>query len=222
MIDWPRILANYLLFQFRQPDSEHVFGGTTACTHNILQLLTIGLLAKVLSLDEISVKSGYPFQPYTIDAYGRRVPRGMRPAEVRRYVSAMGLPFALGERSWAQVLEAVVERGPVGFGCAYSEWPEWRGFTYKGTTADGRPNGFAIEHGKTQLTGFTGAHFGLFTWKGRTNSIGARDPNHNSAARPEKPAWDVMSLDQAKRLYLSYNRRLGRTLYALYPLERIK
>jgi hypothetical protein len=45
----------------------------------------------------------------------------------------------------------------------------------------------------------------------------SKDPNHNSASRPENPAYDVISKQQAARMYADHTTKLGRLPYGAIP-----
>ncbi len=48
-----------------------------------------------------------------------------------------------------------------------------------------------------------------------------KEPNHGSGARPEKPAFDIITPAQAAKEYTDYHDRLGNTLYAAVPSRTI-
>lgn len=209
--------------QFGQTGDYTTFGGATGCTHTVLQWLIWIWKHRWVTHDEISHVAGYPTPPNN----PRR--RGLYPAEVMRVVRAYGLPYTVKLGLTAnQVLTIAKSKGPVGFGHAYPWWPEWKGYRYAGITADGKPNGYARVYGKagrTQLSGFTGAHFGVVlgvaTDPTGPDWVYAWEPNHDSGARPERPPYDRMDVAQFGRTYDSYRKVLGRTPYALIPTEKL-
>lgn len=208
--------------QFGQPDDYYTFGGATACTHTVLQFLIWLWTGTWVSQDALSKTAGYPLPGRNP---GRR---GFTPTEVQRVITAYGLPYAIKFGLTAAEVRAASIKGPVGFGHAYSWWPEWKGFRYGGTLADGRPNGFASplgQAGKTQLSGFTGAHFGMLlgvaTDPAGPDKAYAWEPNHGSPARPEKPAYDVMTVAQFDAVFDSYRKALGRSSYAIVPTKTL-
>lgn len=210
--------------QFGQANDYYTFGGATGCTHTVLQRLIYLWKGKKVSHDTISKIAGYPLPGRNS---GRR---GLRPTEVMRVVNHYGLPYkVVYGLSAGQVLEKA-KLGPVGFGHVYGWWPEWKGYVYNGTRADGKPNGFASpsgEAGRTQLSGFNyGAHFGMVLGVadgtgGTADVVYAFEPNHNSASRPENPAYDRMTRTQFARCYNSYSDILGRSPYALVPTKTL-
>lgn len=209
--------------QFGQAGDYYTFSGATGCTHTVLQRLIYLWTGRKVSHDTISRVAGYP--PPGRNA--RR--RGLTPQEVERVVKHYGLPYkVVFGLTYTEVIEAS-KKGPVGFGHAYGWWPEWKGYRYDGVRADGKPNGFANPSGKcgrTQLTGFNqGAHFGLLlgvaTDPAKPDVVYAHEPNHGSPARPEKPAYDRMTVAQFREVYDSYSDVLGRAPYALVPTRTL-
>lgn len=209
--------------QFGQAGDYTTFNGATGCTHTVLQWLVWLWKGKWVTQDAISKVAGYPVPGHN------SARRGLRPYEVEKVVAHYGLPYEIKFGLTAyQVLELAKDRGPVGFGHAYSWWPEWKGYRYAGITADGKPNGFATplrKAGKTQLSGFTGAHFGVIlgvaTDPSGPDLVYAWEPNHGSSARPEKPPYDRMYVDQFGKVFDSYSKALGRVSYALVPTKRL-
>lgn len=210
--------------QFGQADDVYTANGATGCTHTGLQEIDHIWTGRWLSHDAISRLVGYPNQS-PITASKRR---GLRPTEVSTFLGKRGLPYQVRSGISADTLLQLVARGPVGFGMAYSWVPEWMGRVYNGIKADGKPNGWAhpLSHaGKTQLSGFTGAHFGLLLAYDPGSQIGTQvtywEPNHNSPSRTEKPPYDQCSVAQWRKLYGSYQAVLGRSLYSVIPTKTI-
>lgn len=212
--------------QFGQGGDFYTFNGATGCTHTILQFLAYLWLGKWYSHDQISVLAGYPSPGVNP---GRR---GLRPSEVQRFCTKVGLPYVVRYGVGAYEMLKLTSKGPVAFGHSYSRWPEWYGFVYGGRRADGQPNGYARPSGKagrTQLVGFSppnDAHFGLLLgWdpaqSARSFRVAAWEPNHNSGSRPEDPPYDLMTSGQFRKVYESYQKTLGRTLYALVPTRSL-
>lgn len=209
--------------QFGQPNDRSVRNGALGCTHTVLQYLAYLWLGRWYTLDQVSALAGYP----------AGVNRGLRPTEVQRFCTKVGLPYVVRlNLPWTEVLRIANTRGPVGFGHSYSRWPEQYGAVYLGVRADGRPNGYASPRGRpgrTQLTGFlppNDAHFGVvFGWDPTRGASTARvvgwEPNHGSPARPELPAYEAMTTAQFEVVYESYQRILGRTPYALIPTRSL-
>jgi hypothetical protein len=48
-----------------------------------------------------------------------------------------------------------------------------------------------------------------------------KDPNHGSSARPERPPYDIILRQQARREYRDYKDKLGMTLYAAIPKGKL-
>lgn len=192
--------------QFGQQNDAKTQNGATGCTDTGLQVLIRGWLERSLTHDQIRAAAGNP-----------PASRGLRPNEVQlvarkfglRYVPKFGLTAS-------QVLAIANSKGPVGIGVAYSHQPEKKGYSIGGHTATGKINGFARLNGKTQLYGFTGAHFDVVLGS-LDGWVYVKDPNHASPARPEKPAYDIMTIAQFTKLYNSYHSVLGRALYAVVP-----
>jgi hypothetical protein len=210
--------------QFGQPDSRFTANGATGCTHTVLQFLAALWLEKWVTHDELSKIVGYPDQSKVAPEFRR----GLRPSEVSRFCSEIGLPYRVRVRVTPEHLLEYSSRGPIGFGHSYSRWPEWKGFKYRGRAADGFPNGFSMPEGKagrTQLKGFApprDAHFGLLLGIDKaTQTVYAWEPNHGSTARRERPAYDLMTPIQFRGVINSYFTILGRSTYALMPTRSL-
>lgn len=205
--------------QFGQANDIFTANGSTGCTHTVLQFLALLWNGDWYTHDELSRLVGYPNQ----SRYGAAYRRGLRPSEVQTFLKRAGLPYRVALSLTSSQVITATSMGPVGFGHAYSYWPEWKGYRYAGITADGRPNGFALpsgKAGKTQLSGFTGAHFGLLIGRdSAADRVYAWEPNHGSPARDERPPYDQMTTAQFRAVYDSYARRLGRTPYAVVPTK---
>jgi hypothetical protein len=209
--------------QFTSPNRTSTWGGATGCTHDVLKYLIYLWTGKKVSPDDISRVALYPWPA------GNPGKRGLRPVEVQRVINHWKLPYEIRfGLTAAQVLSAA-KKGPVGFGHVYGWWPEWKGYRYGGTYADGRPNGYATPSGKagrTQLAGFNyGAHFGVVLGTAiddrNPDLVYAWEPNHGSPSRPEKPAYDRMTRAQFTVVYDSYRKVLGRTAYAVVPTKTL-
>jgi len=209
--------------QFGQANDGSTQNGSNGCTHTVLQWLAWLWLKKWYTHDQVSKLAGYP--------YGAN--RGLRPSEVQRFCKAAGLPYVVKYRLTAQqILDTANNWGPVGFGHSYSYWPELYGYTYQGVKADGHPNGYGSpkgDRGRTQLRGFVppnDAHFGaVLGYDPAKPSTAVRcaawEPNHGSPSRSETPPYDFMTTGQLLHVYESYEKVLGRTLYALVPTRRL-
>jgi hypothetical protein len=133
----------------------------------------------------------------------------------------------------AEISQHVRHHGPAIVLYRYGTTPEWEGYRYRGQTADGadsatgkhvgyaRPRGMA---GRNQLSGFDeGSHYcvvlsSMWRRKRGGEDIWLHDPNHASTARPEKPAYDVITDTQFARLYQSgRDITAGGTTWAAIP-----
>jgi len=206
--------------QFGQAYDYATQGGATGCTDTCLQYLALLWTGRLYTHDRIRSLTGAPRT------------RGLRPSEVQSFCTRVGLPYQVRFGMSAYSVLQASERGPVGIAHSYSYWPEWRGYRYAGRTADGHPNGYAGPlgaAGRTQLAGFSppnDAHFGvLLGWDSSlstyTRRVAAFEPNHDSPSRPENPPYDQMTSAQFRRVYESYRRVLGRSLYALVPTRSL-
>lgn len=208
-------VAGWNVQQFGQAYDSMTNNGATGCTDTILQWLVYLWKGSKPTHNSIRRAAGNP--PYS---------RGLYASEVQRVIAHYGLPYAVRYSLTPKELRAAAKLGPVGFGHVYGWWPDWYRYRLGGSATDGRPNGFASprgEAGKTQST-WSGAHFGLLlgvaTSPTETDKVYAWEPNHGSASRPEKPAYDVMTVAQLDAVYLSY-QRLGRSLYAIVPTREL-
>lgn len=209
--------------QFGQGNDSSTFNGATGCTHTILQRLIKAKHGSAPTHNVISDVAGYP----PPNQNPRR--RGLNAAEVARVIRHYDVPYRVVAGQTFDDLKRHRDRGPIALAVMYGWWPEWEGFVYAGRKADGKPNGFCIEHGKTQLAGFTGRHMTL--WLGsRTVVVGGKrrfrsycnEPNHASPARPERPAYDVMRTRRLRHAYDSYADANGGARYAWIPTEHFR
>jgi hypothetical protein len=197
--------------QFGTADDESTFNGSTGCTHCLLRALIHAKTGRLYSHDEISKIAGYPWPSMNPGRRGLR----WNDDELMTVVRHFGLPYELwvhdGPLSadvWDRI-KANVRQAPVLIAMKYSHYPEDRGYVYNGQKADGWPNGFAIAHGKTQLTGAEGiAHaVGLISyWYSRQRGrylFATKDPNHGSPARRERPPFDIVTPLQVRVMVAS-------------------
>lgn len=221
-----RALEAWLAQQFGQAADYSAFDGATACTHVCWQKIAYIWTGKKYTIDQISAKAGYYRERNSAGQI-----RGMNAAEAQRLVNNLNLPYVVKfGLTWEQVW-SYMDRGPVLYANRYGSEPDWRGYRYGGVTADGKPNGFARRHGRTQLRGFeNGAHAVLGALKrsvtdatGKTVRIELLrfDPNHGSGTRPEKPPYDIISSAQGRREFEDYKRVLGRTTMAWVPTKNL-
>jgi hypothetical protein len=196
------------LQQFGQKDDESTFGGKTGCTHTILQRLVLAHTGHLYSPDEISKIATYPWpkdNPHMRGMYS-----GGSDDEVGKVIRHFGLPYRLHSGGdWGDLI-AAVKLGPVMVGIRYGYWPEMRGYRYNGVLANGKPGGFAKRNGKTQLSGAESIYHMILIFGRRTVSTGgvrvyANEPNHGSAARPEKPDYDRVVSSDAHRAFDQYS-----------------
>lgn len=206
--------------QFGQANDYATQGGAVGCTDSCLQYFALLWTGKWYTHDRIRQITGAPRT------------RGLRPDEVQAFCNYAKLPYQVRYGLTANTLLQLSAKGPVGFGHSYSYWPEWRGYRYAGRTADGYPNGYAgplNAAGRTQLAGFVppnDAHFGIVlgydgSLSTYTRRVAAFEPNHDSPSRPENPPYDQMTSAQFRKVYESYRRVLGRSLYALVPTRSL-
>ena len=193
--------------QFGTTDDECTDNGAIGCTHTCWRYIAFVYKGKWYSHDQLSKLSGFP-------CGGGSTSRGMRVSESQQLCKALGLPLAFkGSLTSTQLLMAA-NTGPVLFAMRYGSWPNWQG--YKGVA---RPSPYArpLGHaGRNQFTGFFGSHAGVLMGYLRVPSSGTfvrndcyvMEPNHNSPARPENVAYDVVTQTQ---LYKAFNdvKKLG-------------
>jgi hypothetical protein len=216
--------------QFGQANDDWVWGGATACTHTCCQFLARLWKGRSLTLNQINALAGMPHNARSANGQ----PRGMNNTELARFIAAVGLPYVIRFGLSFETILSYSNRGPVLIAVRYGSTPKWKGFTYHGVVADGKPNGFArpTSHaGKTQLSGFeNGRHadlvLGYLPVKDASGKVvrydeWRKEPNHGSPARPEKPPFDVITTAQGKREYEDYSRLLGNKAYAAIPTKNL-
>jgi hypothetical protein len=221
--------------QFGQPADDWVWDGKTACTHTCWQKLIRLWTGRVVSLNAVNALAGMPHNAVATDArgrpildrFGRRIPRGMRIEEAKTLVRKLGLPYVLRTNVTIAQIRQWAKRGPVLYGTRYGSMPDKRGYVYRGVRADGRPNGFARVNGRTQLTGAENIrHAVIYVCEREVRtSTGALarvetlrfDPNHGSASRPERPAYDVITPGQAAKELADYSA----TKFAFIPTRSL-
>jgi len=220
--------SNPGLQQFGQGDGDTTTkNGSLGCTHTVLQTLVQAKTGDRPTQDEISHAAGYPSQAGLPAGQGRGMTwSGGDNGEIMRVVHRYGLPYRLffpgGPLTAAvwQTVKDAVSKGPAMIAVCYKYQPEKLNYTYRGVHSDGKPNGYALVGGKTQLTGFDGAHAELWVDYFKHTQLGwihhVKDPNHGSGIRPEKPGYDRIRDAQMKRLVGSY-RLMGRKLAFLLP-----
>jgi hypothetical protein len=212
--EWEHLLRAHPFQQFGQTDDESTFNGATACTHTDLQKLVLAKTGRMYSQDEISAIAGYP--PASRNP-GRR---GLRwYTEIMAVVRHFGLPYEpyvyagpLNTPVWTQI-KVYLSRGPVMMAMRYSHYPERRGAIYNGVHADGKPNGYAISNGKTQLVGAESMGHAVMAIAYHDTGSGwvfdSFDPNHGSPARPEHPPFDRITPKQQQAVINSNRLRFA-------------
>jgi hypothetical protein len=201
------ILGRRNRYQFGQPDDHLVLDGAVACTDAAIQMTKLIADGRRVSLNKVRVLSGAPQdQPLTSD-------------EALLALHRLGLPYArvVGETA-GRLLDIARRRGPVIICERYWSHPQWKGYTYGGITLTGKARndngrivrpGFADPIGRAGLTQptFRDGHAVLLACDdrrdGRRVAI-VRDSNHNTPARPERPAYDVVSVPQLRRMLGSW------------------
>lgn len=197
-------------YQFGQdPKGTHTTeGGSIACGHRAVAFVARGadIGRELLTDDDVSHLAGFP-DP------GQAKHTGLSTHHVVRALTKMGLAYELVmDPDMDDLIHRVRNLGPVLFLCLYTSWPEWRGSVYGNARADGRPNGYARpfnQAGKNQLAGDFFGHWGVaFRARRRrirhTTDLWLRDSNHNSASRPQRPPFDVVTRTQAEALINSF------------------
>jgi hypothetical protein len=224
----PRSLASKMLAvrrafpfgQFGQANDARTNNGATGCTDTCLQFLGLLLKRRWYTHDQIRA------------AAGNRTPlKGLTYSQVQYWLEVVAkLPYRVVLGLSADAILAIVKsRGPVLAGEMYPDHPEWEGYRYAGLTATGKRNGFSWprrESGKTQLGSSYFRHAVLVlavapipAWGGATG-VYVFEPNHNSSARPEDVAYDVLTVVQFRRLMVRYAAASGKT-YAAIPTRAL-
>jgi len=178
---------------------------------------------RVLTLNAINAAAGMPHQARA--ATGD--PRGMRISESQTLVRNLSLPYVLRTNVTAAQIREWAKRGPVLYGVRYGSEPDKLGYVYNGVRADGKPNGFARLNGRTQLTGAENIrHAVVFCCERQVktttgvlvrNEVLRFDPNHGSASRPERPAYDIITIGQVSKELADYSA----TKFAFIPTRSL-
>jgi hypothetical protein len=195
--------------QFGTADDECSDNGAIGCTHTVWRFIIWAYLGKWYTHDQISRFSGFP-------CGGGSNSRGMQPSESKKLVERLDLPFIYKADLTSSELLRATRLGPVLFGVRYGDWPNWA--HYGGQT---RPRPWARpldKAGRNQFTGFVGGHAGcLLGYKRITTSRGTFvrndayvfEPNHDSPARPENVAFDIVTQTQLNAAYRATVTKLG-------------
>jgi hypothetical protein len=186
----------------------------------------IVMLVKELnvSLNEVRRRSGAPaLQPLNSD-------------EALRALHSFGLPYERQNDLRAmELLNIAQNRGPVIVCELYWAHPQWKGYQYAGrelhgTAINSRGRrvkvGFADPEKRAGLTQWTfrdghAVLLGAEMRKDRRRYGIIRDPNHNSPSRPERPAYDLISIPQLNRMVDSFATKYGYRV-ALVPTRDIR
>jgi len=194
-----------------------------ACTDTSIQMIVQLAKDKKVSLNDVRRRSGAPHGT-PMNAY-----------EALRALHSYGLPYEIKNDIAAMgSMRSAREKGPVIICELYGAQPQWQDYVYMGRKLDGTARNYSgnkvrpgFSHplrrsGLTQWT-FRDGHAVLLAtsewgdgqWKGIV-----RDPNHNSASRPERPAYDVVSKRQLDRMISSYASKYGFKV-ALVPTKTV-
>jgi hypothetical protein len=216
-LEWWRDLmeANRWLVQFGQSDDSLTENGSSGCTDTVLQALILGWKAKRVTHNQIRKAAGRGIATCS---------KGLTADDVRKVIANWGLPYkVVFGMTWGDVLRAS-NRGPAIVATRYANWPNWA--HYGGAT---RPKPWARptdKAGRSQFSGFTGAHanllLGYANWLNDSGVVVrvdafVKEPNHGSPARPERPPYDIVLSADGKAAYDAYKSVLGRELYAVIP-----
>ena len=199
------VLERRKWYQWGQKKADAV--GNSGCADTNIQLIVRISKGKDVSLNKVRERTGAARGKPTLNS------------QARKGLASFGLAYDFrSDLDAAGVVNLARARGPV-FVC-YKYWshPQWEGYKYAGKTLNGRaPNnagkfvtvGFAKPKRQAGLTqwNFRGGHsclvVGRMQFDGETYAI-VRDPNHNSPARPERPAYDLVSYRQLNKMLNSW------------------
>jgi hypothetical protein len=195
--------------QFGSADDECTDNGSLGCTHTVWRFIAWAYKGRWYSHDQLSKLSGYP-------CGGGSTNRGMRVSESQALCRALGLPLVYkGNLSSSDLLRAS-RIGPCMFAIRYGDWPNWA--HYGGVT---RPRPWARptdKAGRNQFSGFTGGHacalLGYVAVRTSSGTFVRNDayvfePNHDSPARPENVAFDIVTQTQLNAAYRAVVTKLG-------------
>jgi hypothetical protein len=200
------LLAKRQNYQFGQANQELVMSGgkSVGCGDTSVQLAVRIIKDKKVSLNRVRRASGAIH--YTGYSSNSQLLKAFRAFGIE-YRDALNLTPAM-------VKTCASKYGPVLMLYTYGWHPEWQGYTHGGRTADGEPNGYSRPLGKsgrndmffgtpvTGVTGKNGGHWATVCTIWRDDFI-VRDSNHNSPARPERPAWDKLTAAQMSKMLTS-------------------
>lgn len=180
--------------------------GSTGCTHTEIVRLVFLWTGKVITQDEISAAVGY-------NASGGE---GLSYKQTEAAFRHWNLPYGPQTApSPMDLVNAVRTQGPAMMGCQYLWYPQDKDpkVHVTGGKPNGKPNGYAISHGRTDL-GFTRGHMVTVLaarWRADLKLYRPRvcDPDHGSTARPERPPFDIMEFGQLAALLHSGVSQFG-------------
>lgn len=161
---------------------------------------------------------------------GRPLPVG----NALKALRALGLDYEIRTDLTAKELMVIARnKGPVLIAEDYWAHPQWKDYVYLGRKMTGKARN---SRGRTVTVGFSRPleKSGSNQWSFRLGhmvllatsdfrdgkNVGfVRDPNHNSASRPQRPAWDMINSKQLGRMLRSFNG--GRNAIAIVPRTRV-
>lgn len=194
--------------QFGQPDDSLSNGGATGCTDTCLQFIANLVKNMWRSHNQIRQRVGHK-NPLT----------GLNSSEVGAWLRAAGLPYVVKFNLTADQMLSLSRRGPVLVAEIYGAHPVWRG--YRGVPS--RPvNGYARPDraaGRNQFN-WSGRHAIVLLGYTDSTHVYVMEPNHNSGARPQNVAYDVITVAQFRALVAAWKRSVGNT-YCAYPTKAL-
>lgn len=185
-------------------------GGSSCCTDCVIQMIVEYYKEKTYSLSYIrkvaQAKTSFNESPCT----------GINYIEVLNALNTLGVThYRYGSNVSASTVLSKTAIGPVLVGVWYGNYPN----SVRGTC--GEPH--ASHAGRTDC-GFKGSHAVLALRKDLYNggtSVLTRDPDHHSAARPEHPTFDRITLGQLSNTMLALPRNTAfSSTYCIYPTRR--
>lgn len=208
-VDRLRALAesHLQLQQFGQRDDDEVHDGKTACTHTVCQFLSLAWNGTIPSLNEVNRMAGMKPNPRN----DKGEPRGMVRSEFERFIKAARIPMEVRLGLPFSALMKAADDGPVFYAMRYGSAPKKTKKHPNGTTQTGKKTS-NMRHAVVML-----GHLK----NGNGVEVYRKEPNHGSAARPERPPYDTISDRQARIEYEDYKTKLGNTLYAALPTRQL-
>lgn len=219
-----RVLLRRNGYQFGQRPSSTtlVQGGAVACCDTSIQMVLRIARGEWYSLNEIRRRSWAPED------------EPMNSVEALRALNSFGLDYHEISPTPRDLYQIVVDKGPVIIAEAYWSHPQWEGYVYGGRKLTGNAKdangdkvfvGFSkpLSHSGLNQPTFRDGHAVLVATADMIDGKMAffeRDPNHDSPARPERPAWDRVSAQQLARQLSSF-RSIGNRKVALVPRRPI-